>query len=51
MRWSDMVSGAKAQVRRQFLLIFQAGSAGSNPVGSTTKPQVSDLLRGTEAPA
>src|SRR5687767_830040 len=45
MRWSDKVSGAKAQVRRQFLLIFQAGGAGSNPVGSTTFPLVNGLFR------
>ena len=44
MRWSDMVSGVKAQVRRQFLLIFQAGGAGSNPVGSTAFALVSAVL-------
>ena len=43
MRWSDRVSGVKAQVRRQFLLIFQAGGAGSNPVGSTLFPLVRPL--------
>ena len=40
MRWSDMVSAANAQVRRLIRLIFQAGGAGSNPVGSTTFPLV-----------